>query len=145
MSNNPDHLIQSYLFFNGRCEEAVNFYRQTLGAELLMSMRFKESPEPPPPGCIPAGYDDKIMHCAFRIGSSIVMASDGSSSEAAKFDGFSLSLTVPTPAEADRSFNALANGGKIVMPIGKTFWSDRFGMVEDKFGVHWMVTVPPNI
>ena len=136
---------QLSLMFNGNCEEAVDFYRQALGAEPLMTMRYKESPEPPPPGCVPAGFEDKIMHCAFRIGSTVVMASDGTSDKPGIFEGFSLSVTVPTEAEADRAFNALGAGGKVVMPIGKTFWSQRFGMVQDKFGVHWMVTVPPNM
>jgi PhnB protein len=139
-----NHLIQTYLFFNGRCEEAVEFYKKNLGAEVQMLMRCKESPEPPPPGCLPAGFDNKIMHCSFRIGSSIVMASDGNSDKPVDFDGFSLSLTVPTEDEANRTFDALTNGGQVIMPIGKTFWSPRFGMVKDKFGVHWMVTVPPH-
>jgi len=140
MSN---HLIQTYLYFNGRCEEAVKFYSKNLGAQVQMTLRYKESPEPPPPGCVPPGFENKIMHCAFTVGSSLVMASDGNSDQPVNFEGFSLSLTVPTEKEADKAFKALAAGGKVVMPIGKTFWSNCFGMVQDKFGVHWMVTVPP--
>jgi len=132
--------IQAYLFFNGRCEEAVEFYRKALGAELLMLMRFKESPDPVPAGMIPAGWDDKVMHSALRIGQTTVMASDGHSATPA-FQGFSLSISVADEATADRLFNALADGGEVRMPLGKTFWSPRFGMVADRFGVGWMVIV----
>jgi PhnB protein len=135
-------VVQPYLFFNGRCQEAVEFYRKALGAEVEMSMRYKESPEPPKPGMIPPGFENKIMHTSFRIGQTTIMASDGSSGDKANFDGFSLALSVQTEAEADRAFSALSEGGHIKMPIGKTFWSPRFGMVEDKFGVGWMVSVP---
>jgi len=134
-------VVQPYLFFNGRCEEAVEFYKKALGAEVMMTMRYKESPEPPPPGMVPPGFENKIMHTSFRVGQTVVMASDGCSLDGAKFEGFSLSLAVSTPAEVDRFFNALAEGGKVGMPLAKTFWSPRFGMVTDKFGVGWMVTV----
>jgi len=133
-------LVQSYLFFDGRCEEALEFYRRALGAETTMLMRFKDSPEPPPPGCAPSS-DNKVMHASFRIGDTTVMASDGRAMGKPNFDGFSLSLTVPNEAEADRRFNALADGGQVVMPLGKTFFSPRFGMVADRFGVKWMVIV----
>ena len=135
-------VVQSYLFFNGRCEEAVEFYRKALGAEVQLTMRYKESPEPPPPGMIPAGWENKVMHTSFRIGETLVMASDGCS-EGAKFEGFSLSLSLPAAADVDRAFNALAAGGKVKMPLNKTFWSPRFGMLEDKFGIGWMVSVLP--
>ena len=134
-------IIQPYLFFNGRCEEAVEFYKKALGAEVMMMMRYKESPEPPPPGMVPAGFDNKIMHASMRIGQTVVMASDGCSTEKPKFEGFSLSLSVSSAAEVDALFNALAKDGKVTMPAGKTFWSPRFGMVTDKFGVGWMITV----
>ena len=127
--------------FNGRCEEAVEFYRKALRATLEFSMRFKESPEPPPPGMVPPGFENKIMHCSFRIGATTLMASDGCSASQPKFGGFSLSISVQNEAEADRAFAALADGGKIGMPLGKTFWSPCFGMVEDRFGVSWMVSV----
>jgi PhnB protein len=133
--------IEPYLFFNGVCEEAVEFYRQAIGAEVEMMLRFKESPEPPEPGMVPPGYENKIMHASFRVGDSRVMASDGCAEEKTKFEGFSLSLAVSTEAEADRAFTALAQGGEIKMPLTKTFWSPRFGMVEDRFGVGWMVSV----
>ena len=134
--------IQPYLFFNGRCEEAVEFYRKALGAEVEMLMRYKESPEPPPPGMVPPGSENKVMHAAMRIGGAVVMASDGDCSGRIEFRGFSLSITAPDAATADHFFNALAEGGRVQMPLGKTFFSPRFGMVEDRFGVGWMVIVP---
>jgi PhnB protein len=134
-------LVQSYLFFDGRCEEALEFYRRALGAETTMLMRFKDSPEPPPPGCAPSS-DNKVMHSSFRIGDTTIMASDGRAMGKPNFDGFSLSLSVANEAEADRRFNALADGGEVIMPLGKTFFSPRFGMVTDRFGVKWMVIMP---
>src|SRR5215471_6278043 len=134
-------IVQPYLFFNGNCEQAVDFYRKALGAEVEMSMRYKESPEPPPPGMLPPGFENKIMHTSFRIGQTTVMASDSCSAEKSIFGGFSLSLAVQSEAEADRAFAALADGGKVKMPLAKTFWSPRFGMVEDRFGIGWMVSV----
>ena len=142
MSTTKDErIIQVYLFFNGRCEEAVEFYRKAIGAEVLFMMRYKESPEPPPPGRVPPGFENKIMHTSFRIGQTTVMASDGCSAEKANFHGFSLSVSVASEAEAERAFAALADGGKVEMPLTKTFWSPRFGMVEDRFGIGWMVSV----
>lgn len=144
MSQEKDNrVIEPYLFFNGRCEQAVEFYRKALGAKVEMMMRFKESPEPPPPGTVPPGFEDKIMHASFRIGKTTVMASDGCTTEKTSFHGFSLSLSVPTENEADRVFAALSDGGQVRMPLGKTFWSPRFGMVEDRFGIGWMITVEP--
>jgi PhnB protein len=134
--------IEPYLFFNGCCEEAIEFYKKALGAEVLMLMRYKESPEPPPPGMVPAGWDNKIMHSSLRIGNANLMASDGCS-EGPSFKGFSLSLTVANEAEASRIFGALAEGGQVQMLLGKTFWSPCFGMVGDRFGVGWMVSVTP--
>ena len=134
--------IEPYLFFNGRCEEAIEFYKKALGAEVLMLMRYKESPEPPPPGMVPPGWENKIMHTSLRIGNATVMASDGCS-EGTNFQGFSLSLSAANEAEAERAFTALSDGGQVQMPLAKTFWSPRFGMVTDRFGVGWMVTVAP--
>lgn len=131
-------VVEPYLFFKGRCEEAVEFYRKALGAEVLMFMRYKDSPEP---GMCPPGLENKVMHACFRIGESTVMASDGCGEEGVSFQGFSLSIAPGTEAEADKYFNALSDGGKVVMPLEKTFWSPRFGMVTDKFGVMWMVNV----
>ena len=143
MSTKQDNrVIQPYLFFNGTCEQAGEYYRKALGAQVEMTMRYKESPEPPPPGRIPPGFENKIMHTSFRIGSTTIMASDDCSGAAAKFEGFSLALSVATEAEADHAFNALADGGKVQMPLNKTFWSPRFGMVTDRFGIGCMVSVP---
>ena len=136
-----NRMIQPYLFFNGSCEQAIEFYRKVLGAEVEMMMRFKESPEPPPPGAVPPGFENKIMHASFRVGQTTVMASDGCSAEKPSFQGFSLSLSVPNEKEADRAFGALADGGQVKMPLTKTFWSPRFGMVEDRFGIGWMINV----
>jgi PhnB protein len=105
-------------------------------------MRFNESPNPVPAGMIQPGFEKKIMHSSFRIGETTIMASDGTK-EGSTFNGFSLSLTMPTMAEADRAFASLADGGQITMPLAKTFWSPWFGMVTDRFGVGWMVIVPP--
>lgn len=143
MSTKNNRFIQPYLFFNGSCEEAVEFYRSALGAEVEMMMRFKDSPEPPQPGMVPPGFENKIMHTSFRVGETTIMASDGCGAEKTDFKGFSLSLSVPSEAEADRVFGALAKGGQVRMPLTKTFWSPRFGMVEDRFGVGWMITVTP--
>src|SRR5215472_5554499 len=121
MSKN-DPIIEVYLFFNGNCEKAVDFYRKALGAEVEMMMRYKESPEPPPPGKLPPGFEDKVMHTSFRVGSTRVMASDGCSNGTANFQGFSLSIAVPNEAEATRVFTALTDGGRVCMPLAKTFW-----------------------
>ena len=134
--------IESYLFFNGRCEEAIEFYQRALGAEVVMMMRNKEAPEKPPPGMLPPGSDDKVMHATLRIGSSNLMLSDGRCDGKPVFNGFSLSLGAANAAEAERLFTALGDGGTVQMPLGKTFWSPSFGMVADRFGVGWMVSVP---
>jgi PhnB protein len=136
-------LVQPYIFFGGRCEEALEFYHTALGAQVDMLMRYNESPEPQPPGMLPPGFENKIMHVNFRIGGTALMASDGCE-EGPSFAGFSLSLAVPTEADADRAFAALADGGKVGMPLTKTFWSPRFGMVTDRFGLVWMVSVMPS-
>jgi PhnB protein len=133
--------VQPYLFFDGHCDEAIEFYQKTLGAKVEMIMRYKESPDPIPPGMIPPGSENKIMHSSFRIGETTVMASDGNCRGQPNFQGFSLSLSAENAAEADRLFNALADGGEVQMPIGQTFFSPRFGMVADRFGVSWMVVV----
>jgi PhnB protein len=128
--------VQPYLFFDGRCEEALAFYREALGAEVLMLMRFGESPEPTQ---TPPGSAEKVMHAAFKVGETTVMASDGHCAGQPRFEGFALSLTVPDEATAERIFNALAEGGQVRMPLAKTFFSPRFGMLADRFGVGWMV------
>jgi PhnB protein len=135
--------VQPYLFFDGRCEEAVEFYRRALGAEVTMLVRFKDNPEPHEPGMIPPGAGDKVMHLSFRIGDTRVLASDGRCEGRPSFQGFSLSLTVSENAEAERLFAALTDGGQVQMPLTKTFFSSRFGMVADRFGVSWMIYVTP--
>lgn len=132
--------IQPYLFFGGRCEEALEFYRTALNAQVDMLMHYKDSPEPPPPGTLQPGFEDKVMHASFRVGNSTIMASDGCD-EGSGFSGFSLSLAMPTESDADRVFALLADGGKVQMPLSKTFWSPRFGMLTDRFGIGWMITV----
>ena len=136
----PGTQINPYLFFAGRCEEAIEFYKKALRAEVLMLMRYQESPEPPPPGMVPAGWEKKVMHASFKVGQSLLMASDGCG-ESGGFEGFSISLNVPDAAAAQRAFNALSEGGEVTMPLAKTFWSPMFGMLKDQFGLGWMVSV----
>ncbi|MGH6837952.1 MAG: VOC family protein [Methylocella sp.] len=132
--------VQPYLFFEGRCEEAVEFYRKALGAEITMLLRFKESPDP---STCPSGTLDKVMHMSFRVGDTTLLASDGRCSGQPNFQGLSLSLTAPSDSEAERLFAALAKGGQVQMALTKTFFSSRFGMVADRFGVPWMISVAP--
>jgi PhnB protein len=131
--------VQPYLFFGGRCEEAIEFYRKALGAELVMESRFKDAPESHPG--MPECFQDKIMHATLRIGDTLLMASDGRCEGSQNYDGFSLSITVPGETEAERVFAALGEGGLVTMPLEKTFWAPKFGMLQDKFGVGWMVSV----
>ncbi|MDD4270277.1 MAG: VOC family protein [Pirellulales bacterium] len=132
--------IQPYLFFGGRCDEAIEFYRKGLGAELEILLRYKDSPDPPPPGMLQPGFEDKVMHAALRVGGAVLMASDGCDDKMC-FDGFRLSLALPAGVDAQRAFAALSDGGQVQMPLTKTFFSPCFGMVTDRFGVGWMVTV----
>ena len=134
--------VEPYLFFDGRCEEAIEFYRRALGAEVTMLLRWKDCPEQPKnKDMIPPGSENKVMHARLKIGEAAVMASDGRCTGKPSFQGFALSLDAANEAEADRMFNALADGGQVQMPLGKTFFSPRFGMVADRFGVSWMVLV----
>ena len=135
--------VQPYLFFDGRCEKALEFYRTKLGAEVTMLMRVKENPDPIPPDMYPPGSEDKVMHASFTIGETTLMASDGRAQGKPVFQGFSLSLSAPTDAEAQRLFSALGDGGQVQMPLGKTFYASSFGMVADRFGVSWMIIVAP--
>jgi PhnB protein len=130
--------VQPYLFFDGRCEEAMAFYRETLGAEQGMLMRYKDCPDP---ALIRPGSEDKVMHARFRVGETEVLASDGHNTGQPNFQGFGLSLTVADEAEAEQKFAALSDGGEVRMPMAKTFFSPRFGMATDRFGVLWMVYV----
>lgn len=135
--------VQPYLFFGGRTEEALEFYRVALDAKVDMVMRFDEAPEPPPPGALPPGFEKKVMHASFRIRGTTIMASDGDGNSSG-FSGFSLSLSVPDSQDAERVFAALCEGGSVIMPLGETFWSPCFGMVADKFDISWMVMVPAD-
>ena len=138
-TSNLNTHVQPYLFFGGRCEEALDFYRRALGAEVQTLTRFKESPEPPPD--LPDCFDHKVMHATFRIGQTTLMASDGMCDGNPNFEGFSLSVTAPDETEAERVFAALSEGGLVSMPLEKTFWTPKFGMLQDRFGVGWMVSV----
>ena len=138
-TSKPASGIQPYLFFGGRCEEAMECYRKALGAEVLMTARFKDAPEPHPG--LPECFADKIMHTTLRIGETLLMASDGMCDGKANFEGFSLSITVADEAEAERVFAALSEGGLVTMPLEKTFWVPKYGMLQDRFGVGWMVSV----
>ena len=130
--------VQAYLFFNGRCEEAIEFYQRAVGAKVEMLMRHKDMPEP---GATPApNMANKVLHAAFRIGDTTVLASDGrAEGPPARFEGFSLAISAPTDAESQRLFAALGEGGAVQQPLTKTFFSSQFGMVTDRFGVMWMV------
>ena len=131
---------QIYLFFDGRTDEALDFYKKTLGIEVEMLMRFKDAPPEARQGCAP-GSENKVMHSCFKLGDQRVMASDGRNEGKPKFEGFALSLAAKDETEADRLFSALGKGGQVQMPLMKTFFSPKFGMVQDKFGVGWMVLV----
>jgi PhnB protein len=138
--------VQCYLNFNGRCEEALNFYSKAIGAKVGMMMRFKDAP--PQPGAAPsegcASIDpNSVMHSSFTVGDTLLMATDGMMDKPSNFDGFSLALNVKETAEVDKMIGALSGeGGKATMPASETFFAKRFGMVQDKFGVHWMVIAP---
>jgi PhnB protein len=133
-------IVEPYLFFEGRCEEALDFYSRALDAEVTSLMRFKESPDP---NMCPPGAEDKVMHATVRIGDTTIMASDGMSSGNLAFQGFSLCLSLTDKAEAERLFTALSDGGQVQMPLAETFYSPLFGMVADRFGVLWMIIVTP--
>ena len=128
--------VQPYLFFDGRCDEALEFYKNAVGAKVGMLMRFKDAPDQT--GIAP-GSENKIMHASFQIGDTMVMASDGRNSGQPKFEGFSLAISANSEAEVERMFNALGEGGQVTLPLTKTFFSPKFGMLADKFGVHWMI------
>ena len=133
--------IEPYLFFEGRCEEALEFYKHAIGAQVTGLLRIKDSPTPHPPGMLPPGSENKVMHASFRIGDSTLYASDGRCSGRPTFEGYSLSIGVRDDAEAERVFAALSAGGQVGQPLTTTFFSSRFGMLADRFGVPWMVIV----
>ena len=131
--------VQAYVTFGGRCEEALEFYKKAVGAEVKNLLRWKDSPDAamqPPPG-----YEEKVMNASFRIGDSELMADDGMGAKGVEFKGMTLVLTVADDAEAKRVFTALGEDGSVQMPLAKTFWTSSFGMLTDKFGVPWMVNV----
>ena len=132
-------IVEPYLFFDGRCEEAIDFYKKAIGAQVTSLMRFKENPEP---SANPPGAGEKVMHASFRVGDTTIMASDGRNQGKPNFQGFALTIAVNTEAEAKKVFNVLADGGRVEMPLGKTFFSPSFGMLADRFGVNWMVIIP---
>ena len=132
--------VEPYLFFEGRCEEALDFYRRALGAEVTTLLRYKESPDP---NMCPPGAEDKVMHVVVRFGDTTILASDGMSSGNLAFQGFSLSLTLTNKDKAERLFKALSDGGQVQMPLAETFFSPLFGMVTDRFGVLWMIILAP--
>jgi PhnB protein len=132
--------ITPYLYFSGTCEAALKFYERALGAQILQVMKFRESPDPVPEGILQEGFEDKVMHASLMVNGAMLMASDGCNDQA-KFGGFSLSLVAPDEATATRFFNALSEGGNVMMPLGPTFWSPCFGMVTDAFGIQWMVMI----
>ncbi|MFG1411813.1 VOC family protein [Xanthobacter sp. VTT E-85241] len=136
-------LVQPYLTFDGKCEEALEFYKAALGAQVELLMRYSEAPEAPPPDMVAPGSENKIMHVSFKIGESTIMASDGGCRNSTSFQGFSLSLAVASEADAHRVFTALSQGRQVQMPLGKTFFSPCFGMVADRFGINWMVNLVP--
>ena len=133
-------IVQPYLFFSGRCDEALAFYQKAVGAKVEMLMRYSESPQPMPRGSIPAGFEKKVMHSTFTIGENTLMASDGNDAQL-NFSGFSLSIVFSTEEEASHAFTALSEEGSVSLPLGKTFWSPCFGMLTDRFGLGWMVSV----
>ena len=133
--------VEPYLMFNGRCEEALAFYNRAIGAQTTMVMRFDESPDKNHPMPMPPNWDKKVMHSSMQVGNTVVMASDGMNTEPVSYSGVTLSITTDDEAQARRFFDALADGGKVLMAMGKTFWSPCFGMTSDKFGVSWMVGV----
>lgn len=133
--------LQPYVHFNGRCEEAIEFYKKAVGAQVNMLMRFKDMPSSCGPAAITPGTENKVMHGNLRIGDSVMLVSDGRCNGDAKFEGFSLTLTVSSDAEAEKTFAALGEGGTVTMPLQKTFFASKFGMINDRFGVSWMVIV----
>ena len=137
-------LLQPYLTLGGRAEEAIEFYKNVFDAEIEMVMYFDQSPDPLPEGMLPEGFEKKVMHASFLIGDQRVMLSDGSEERAVNHEGCSLSLTLDSEDDIRRIYSALAEGGKKKMPLDKTFWSPLFGMVQDKFGIHWMLTLPTS-
>jgi PhnB protein len=136
--------VSPYMDFDGRCEQAIEFYKGAVGAEVQMLMRYKDMPGGCAEGKIPPGTENKVMHASLRMGDSLVMMSDGHCRGELKIKGACLSLSVESDAKAEKVFKALSDGGKVTMPLGKTFFASSFGMVDDRFGVPWMVVAQPE-
>jgi len=132
--------VAPYLFFDGRAEEAIEYYRRVLDAKVERILRFKDSPESKP-GMTPPGAENKIMHAELRFGDTVLLMSDGHCAGKPEFRGFGIALSVANDGDADRRFAALSDGGQVQMPLTKTFFTSKFGMVLDRFGVMWMVLV----
>ena len=128
--------VQPYVFFDGKCDEALEFYKRALGANVTALMRWKEAPDK---AMITPGHENKVMHSEFQVGETVILASDGRGTGKPSFQGFALTITADNEADAKRMFNALGDGGQVQMPLEKTFWAERFGMVVDRFGVPWMI------
>jgi PhnB protein len=136
--------VQPYLFFNGRAEEALAFYTRAFDVRPGALMRYADAPEPPPPGMLPPGSENKVMHADFKVGDTTVMLSDGQCTGPVQFSGVSLAIACDSESAARRAFDALAAGGEVTVPLGKTFWSPCFGMLKDRFGLGWMVSLADN-
>ena len=132
--------VQPYVFFDGKCDEALEFYQRALGAKVTAVMRWKEAPDQ---SMITPGQENKVMHSEFQVGETVILASDGRCMGKPSFQGFALTITADNDADAKRMFNALGDGGQVQMPLEKTFFASLFGMVADKFGVSWMIVVAP--
>ena len=135
--------VQPYLFFDGKCEEAIEFYKSAIGAEVEMLMRFSENPDKPDPSHMPPNSENKVMHAAFKVGGTQILASDGHCAGKPSFQGFGLTLGAKSDAEAEKLFGAVGKGGQVLQPLTKTFFASKFGMVTDRFGVMWMVITEP--
>ncbi|MBY0320550.1 MAG: VOC family protein [Reyranella sp.] len=133
--------VQPYLFFDGKCEEALEFYKSTIGAKVDMLMRFKEAPDQ---SQMQPNTGEKVMHAAFHVGTTQVLASDGHCAGKPSFQGFGLALNAKDDAEAEKLFTAVGKGGQVMQPLTKTFFASKFGMVADKFGIMWMVIAETN-
>jgi len=134
--------VQPYLFFDGRCDEALDFYKKTLGAKVDMLMRFKEAPDQ---SMVTPESREKVMHCALHVGDNQILASDGRCMGKPNFQGFALAITAKDDVEAERLFGALGDGGQVQMPMSETFFASKFGIVADKFGASWMVLNPKKM
>ncbi len=128
--------LSPYLMFDGRCEAAFRFYEQCLGAKVIMMMTYDEAPAG---ADIAPNTSKKVMHARLAVGDRVLMGSDAPADRFRPMQGFSITLSIAEPAEAERVFDALAKNGKINMPMAETFWAKRFGMVVDQFGTPWMV------